>query len=58
MTKKKVIDLFYSCGRVACMKVKIKVRKTWGEMNPCTRRIDSRKVYCRRAKFQKSVDVE
>ena len=38
------------------MKVKIKVRKTWGEMNPCTRRIDSRKVYCRRAKFQKSVD--
>ena len=32
--------------------------KTWGEMNPCTRRIDSRKVYCRRAKFQKSVDGE
>lgn len=40
------------------MKIKIKVWKTWGEMNPCTRRIGSRKVYCRRTKFQKSVDVE
>jgi hypothetical protein len=40
------------------MKVKIKVRKVWGDMNPCTRRIDSGKVYSRKSKFKKSVDVE
>jgi hypothetical protein len=40
------------------MKVNIKVRKTWGDMNPCTRKISSRKVYCRRLKFQKGVDTE
>jgi hypothetical protein len=43
---------------VWCMKVKIKVRKTWGLLNPVTRKINSGKVYCRREKFQKSVDTE
>lgn len=40
------------------MKAKIKIRKTWGDMNPCVRRIDSGKLYNRKSKFKKSVDVE
>jgi hypothetical protein len=40
------------------MKTKIKVRKMWGVMDPCTRKIESGKLYSRKNKFKKSVDVE
>lgn len=30
---------------------KIKVRRTWGELKPVTRRIESGKAYTRRGKF-------
>jgi len=29
------------------------VRKTWGELNPVTRKVESKKVYTRKPKFQK-----
>lgn len=38
------------------MKTTIKVRKFWGELNPVTRKIDSKKVYSRKEKFQKKFD--
>jgi len=38
------------------MKTTIKVRKFWGELNPVTRKIDSKKVYNRKEKFQKKFD--
>ena len=31
----------------------IKIRKTWGVMSPVTKRLDSKKVYRRRNKFNK-----
>jgi len=40
------------------MKTKVKVRKTWGVINPYTRKIESGKLYSRKNKFKKSVDVE
>lgn len=40
------------------MKAKVKVRKMWGVINPCTRKIESGKLYSRKNKFKKSVDVE
>ena len=33
------------------MKNKIKVRKSWGELKPITKRIDSGKIYKRKSKF-------
>lgn len=39
-------------------KIKVKVRKMWGDMDPCTRKIESGKLYSRKNKFKKSVDVE
>jgi hypothetical protein len=38
------------------MKTIVKVRKLWGELNPSTRRIDSKKVYNRKKKFEKKFD--
>ena len=38
------------------MKTTIKIRKFWGELNPVTRKIDSKKVYSRKEKFQKKFD--
>lgn len=40
------------------MKKVIKVRKSWGLMNPCTRRMNSGKLYNRKKKFKKTFDVE
>lgn len=40
------------------MKNVIKVRKFWGIMNPCTRKLDSKKTYSRKQKFKKIVDGE
>jgi len=31
-------------------------RKTWGVLNPVTKRIDSKKTYTRKPKFQKGWD--
>lgn len=31
--------------------MKIKVRKSWGDLKPITKRIDSRKVYSRKNKW-------
>jgi hypothetical protein len=33
------------------MKIVIKIRKSWGDMNPVTKRIDSKKVYTRKKKY-------
>ncbi len=33
------------------MKIKIIVRKSWGDMKPVTKRIDSGKRYSRKSKF-------
>ena len=33
------------------MKLKIKVRKSWGDMKPVTKRIDSAKLYKRKSKY-------
>ena len=35
----------------------VKVRKTWGELNPVTRRLESQKLYKRRAKYGKAYDA-
>jgi len=40
------------------MKTTIKVRKFWGILNPCTRKLDSKKTYSRKQKFQKKFDGE
>ena len=40
------------------MNMKIKIRKSWGQTNPVTRKIDSKKVYSRRTKFEKRFDGE
>ena len=40
------------------MKTAIKIRKFWGLTNPVTRKIDSKKVYNRKQKFQKKFDGE
>jgi len=32
----------------------VKIRKTWGEMNPVTRKVESRKSYSRKQKFNKN----
>lgn len=31
----------------------VKVRKTWGELNPATRRVESQKLYKRHARYGK-----
>jgi len=33
--------------------MKIKIRKSWGDMKPITKRIDSSKIYKRKGKFTK-----
>ena len=33
------------------MKTKIKVRKSWGDLKPVTKRIESDKIYKRKSKF-------
>lgn len=33
------------------MKNKIKIRKSWGDLKPITKRIDSAKIYKRKSKF-------
>jgi hypothetical protein len=33
------------------MKNKIKIRKSWGDLKPITKRIDSGKIYKRKSKF-------
>jgi hypothetical protein len=33
------------------MKLKIKVRKTWGDTKPITKRIESAKLYKRKSKY-------
>jgi hypothetical protein len=40
------------------MKTTIKIRKFWGQTNPCTRKIESVKTYSRKNKFQKKLDGE
>ena len=34
------------------------VRKTWGELNPVTKRIESKRQYNRKEKFTKSIDKQ
>jgi len=46
------------CGNVGDMKKSIKVRKSWGILKPYMRVVGSGKVYNRKKKFKKSVDVE
>lgn len=40
------------------MKVKIKVRRFWGELNPVTRKIGSVKIYSRKNKWGNKIDEE
>jgi len=40
------------------MKTTVKIRRSWGLTNPATRKIDSKKVYNRKQKFQKKFDGE
>jgi hypothetical protein len=40
------------------MKTTVKIRRSWGLINPATRKIDSKKVYNRKQKFQKKFDGE
>lgn len=44
--------------KVDGMKTKIKVRKSWGLLNPCTRKINSVKVYSRKNKWGNRLDGE
>ena len=34
----------------------IKVRRSWGIMNPATKRIESKKLFTRKIKFKKNLD--
>ena len=38
--------------------MKIKVRKSWGDLKPITRRIDSSKIYKRKSKFGNNFSQE
>lgn len=50
-----MLTFFKVLVSVGAMKNIIKVRKLWGMVNPCTRRIDSGKLYNRKKKFKKSL---
>jgi hypothetical protein len=36
---------------------KPKIRKEWGVINPATTRIESKKLYSRKSKHKKSIDI-
>ena len=42
-----MLDFLKIPDKLNTMKAKIKVRKTWGELKPITKRIDSAKIYKR-----------
>jgi len=42
-----LLDLLKKSDKLNTMKAKIKVRKSWGDLKPITKRIESGKVYKR-----------
>jgi len=52
--RKKLLTFAAKSGILCHMKKTLKVRRSWGDLNPATRRVESKKLYSRKVKSKKS----